>query len=149
MIGKKKALSMCAASVILLGVSACTSNGNTQEDQTQESSTTQSVESTVVNPNRDDLDAAKEEAKRYAEDAKSSKEWTITHLYSPQGANFDENVAREAVDSIDVDWQKNADEMAKFYKEELQMDDDGIKEALVNNGMFTDEEAVKSLNNIK
>lgn len=159
MFNKKIAKALAATTMIAtVGLTACGNN----EDDSKGNDTTQSSqnpddgskdaeneEKIPENPDKNDLNKARVEAEKYAKDAIASKEWTEEYLSLPDGGGFNKDVAKKAVESIDIDWQGNANKTMDFYVQHLGQTKEEARDYLVFQGLFTKEQAQKAFDSYK
>jgi hypothetical protein len=83
-------------------------------------------------------------AQDYLDFSGFSKEGLIDQLSSEYGDDYSKKDAKAAVDSMDVDWKKQAVRSAKEYRETMHFSRNGLVEQLESDygSQFTHEQAV-------
>ena len=79
-----------------------------------------------------------------------SKQGIYDQLTSEYGGKFPAEAAQYAIDNVEADWNKNALEQAKSYRETMAMSNDAIYDQLISEygGKFTEEEAQYAVDNL-
>ena len=79
-----------------------------------------------------------------------SKQGIYDQLVSSYGEGFDKEAAQYAIDNIEWDWNANALEKAKSYRDTMSMSKNAIYEQLISKygEQFTKEEAKYAIDNL-
>lgn len=127
----------------VLSSTTTTTEVTTKENNINESK----IENELV---EEEYTLALEQANLYSDTFSMSKQGIYNQLISEHGGNFTEEVAKYAIDNIQVNWNNNALESAKSYKKTLEMSLDEIYDQLISQygGQFTKEEAQYAVENL-
>lgn len=148
---KKLAIALCA----LLLLAGCGSGAANNSDQNEQNTNQQAEAQTEEKQAEPDVpaeyQAALKSAETYAKMMNMSKKAIYEQLTADYGDQFPEEVAQYAVDHLEgVDWNKNALESAKNYRETMSMSNQAIYDQLIADAgdKFTPEEAQYAVDNL-
>lgn len=148
---KKLAIALCAL-LLLVGCGSDASNNAVQNEQnTNQQAEIQTEEKEAESNVPAEYEAALKSAENYAKLMHMSKKGIYEQLISEYGDQFPEEAAQYAVDHLEgIDWNKNALESAKNYRETMSMSNQAIYDQLVSEAgeQFTSEEAQYAIDNL-
>lgn len=148
---KKLAIAICA----LLLLAGCGSGAANNSDQNEQNTNQQAQAQTEEKQAEPDVpaeyQAALKSAETYAKMMNMSKKGIYEQLTADYGDQFPAEAAQYAVDHLEgVDWNKNALESAKNYRETMSMSNQAIYDQLIADAgdKFTPEEAQYAVDNL-
>lgn len=148
---KKLAIALCAL-LLLAGCGSDAANNSAQNEQNTNQQAEAQAEEKQTEPDVPaEYQAALKSAENYAKMMNMSKKGIYEQLTSEYGDQFPEEAAQYAVDHLEgIDWNKNALESAKNYRETMSMSNQAIYEQLIADAgdKFTPEEAQYAVDNL-
>lgn len=148
---KKLAIALCAL-LLLAGCGADASNNSTQNEQNTNQQAEAPAEEKQAEPDVPaEYQTALKSAETYAKMMNMSKKAIYEQLTADYGDQFPEEAAQYAVDHLEgIDWNKNALESAKNYRETMSMSNQAIYDQLISDAgdKFTPEEAQYAVDNL-
>lgn len=148
---KKLAIALCAL-LLLAGCGADASNNSAQNEQNTNQQAEAQAEEKQAEPDVPaEYQAALKSAETYAKMMNMSKKAIYEQLTADYGDQFPEEAAQYAVDHLEgIDWNKNALESAKNYRETMSMSNQAIYDQLISDAgdKFTPEEAQYAIDNL-
>lgn len=148
---KKLAIAICAQ-LLLAGCGSGAANNSDQNEQNTNQQAEAQAEEKQAEPNVPaEYQAALKSAETYAKMINMSKKAIYEQLTADYGDQFPEEAAQYAVDHLEgIDWNKNALESAKNYRETMSMSNQAIYDQLISDAgdKFTPEEAQYAVDNL-
>ena len=148
---KKLAIAICALLILAGCGSGAANNSDQNEQNTNQQAEAQTEEKQAEPDVPAEYQAALKSAETYAKMMNMSKKGIYEQLTADYGDQFPAEAAQYAVDHLEgVDWNKNALESAKNYRETMSMSNQAIYDQLIADAgdKFTPEEAQYAIDNL-